>query len=1520
MDVAAAQPADDAFEVRQNSLAQPLDVLANDVFGDGYAGERQITSASYGSQGGRIDVAADGRTLWYAPPADYSGTETFVYYVDNQLSAEVEVTISAPLAADKYKLPPDGQAKTLDVLANDPLWAGYDGLGERLAVAGDGKSLIYTPAPDSYGTDDLVYVVDGLYPARVKIEIPDPLEYDRYRWVVQNSEGNALDVLANDPFWPGYTGNRVITHVVGGKGTATIGDDGRRLLYAPAPDFEGWDEFRYVVDGLYEAKVQIQVHRPIQDDWFEVDVESTDYLMRLTANDYYELPGSSRIDVVDRVTWAGETAHGGTVEITDDGQGVLYSAPEGFIGTDTFEYVADGEYRATVTVDVTRPVRDDFFFSRVLWETPVYLYNGFSNRVPTNPARGGVYEDTVDNVLDVTWNDFLGNGYRGPRVITSVGETSEGGIVRIAPGGQRLMYTPPSGFRGVDRFTYTVDGELEAQVSVEVGRIIAADYFRFDADFTKTGYDLDVLLNDHFVGTYPGWGVITSVGEISTGGSVTVSPHGQYLHYVPGLGGAERFTYTVDGKYEASVYVHVAGYLAPDSFVVDQNSAGHELSPLKNDFHYGSWHRRPYNGPGQITSVGDCEQGGTVTIAADGTLVYSPAPDFYGTDRFTYTVDDLMTTTVTVHVIRRVRDDVFRVEADSNANPLAVLVNDLFGANYTGPGRITGVTDTAAGGTAAISDDGASILYTPPAGFTGADDFTYTVDGALKAEVTVWVDTSVDQMLPQFDSAADLEQFLLDDALERYEPLFGQVYQPRYWAIGELDSVYVASEAATGAYVERIHSETNVQVAGVDEADLIETDGDYLYILSGGELIIARAWPAEEMSIASRAPVEGTPIGEYLHGDRLTIVSQTWESPPRPTIDRWYYRPLDQKTWVTVYDVSDRESPTILEKTELDGRYVESRRIDDSVFLVLRDDRVDRWLPEPIAKPTEGDGAIMRSNDRFVPEPPMAYVYESREEYIERVTADMESFLPHYTSYGADGEVLESGLLHPPEDVYRPLSDDAGSLVSVVSIDMSDDARGIKASTGIFTGGASKIYGSLDHLYVFDQQYTPEDRVVTRILEFDWDAESGNVELAARGQVAGRLLNQFSADEHDGYLRIATTINHRHSGNWSGSTENVLFVLRDDGGVLEFVGGMQNLALGETIRSVRFLGDRAFVTTFRTVDPLFALDLSDPARPRALGHVTMPGYNSYMQLIDEHHVLTVGRNTVDGRSGPAQVSLFDVADLSRPRLIEQYTFERFSRSEAEADHHAFGWFAEHHALAMPSARVYWERVDADGDGYRETRSQVHENELFLFRIDVAATRQSGEGIQLLGMVEHEGSVRRSAFVDDVLYSVADDSVHAVSIADPNALLATIWLHGPPRDEAPAAHEDPQTADRDAALALAVEAVMWEWEYLASRATGGHIPDSTRVSDALAPAPVDEALRTPEGAAERPQLAAIPATGESHAPADAVVGSVIGQSADGRESDIDDGLAELPSMPLGEVVGEDGPVESEADREAILSRE
>lgn len=1356
----------DEYEVRQNGDTQTLNVLANDEFSEDYDGAREISSVSFGSQGGRIEISEDRKAIEYAPPADFAGLEKFSYFVDGQYVGDVDVLVQSPLEHDDYELNPDGQVHQLDVLANDPFWDDYAGPREislvsvtsnpesEVEIAPDGKSVLYRSNFFHGGTDRFLYIVDGHFSANVRISTPLVVKYDEYE-LFEDDEPQTLHVMSNDPFWRGYDGAREITFVsesvYESGATIAISASGREVIYTPAPEFVGNDSFRYAIDGRYEASVSVYVHNPTRTDHHELDINSTDQPIDVISNDYYYSRfARHQVDVVDSVTDVDAVSEfGGSIRLLGDGLSVVYSAPAGFEGRDSFFYVADGRYEVPVYVSVTRPVRDDYLT---------------------------VYQDTPNQSLPIFANDFLGNGYTGPQQLTSISEAEFGGL---EVDGDRVSFTPADGMTGTDRFHYAVDGDLDADVSLYVQPLAISDHQSFCTRTPNDSFTVNVFANDNFRRGYLGPAEITAITAIEADG--TLEANGGNLIYRPGPSSWDRFEYTVDGKYTAEVSLSRYQHLSSDTRVVDQNSDLVSIPVLNNDFL--SLHRRcsstQYVGPRQVSGVSESTHGGTVRVGANGRSVeYAPPTDFFGTDHFSYIVDGTMEQSVTVHVVRRVRDDHMRA-APNAAATLDVLVNDLFGADYSGAQQISSVPQfTEQGGGLTIGADGRTVVYQPGDDFMGTDSFEYTVDGRYKATVTIEVQPDGAELYPQFDSLAEFEQFLIDDAVDRYAGLFGQ---PAYERFFFGDAAF--EDASLAAPFERDFSETNVQVEGVDEADLMEFDADYLYMIAGNDMVILDAWPAEQLHEVSRVDIEGNILGQYLNGDRITVVSQrvTWfDNYPffgdilvDTAVDRdsfaadslfpfgFRYTPPVYDTIVTVIDVTDRAAPSLVQKTTLEGRYVQSRAIGDFVYVSVTSDAATP--PSPLVIYED-------------PENPVDGVYETEEQYLARMHANLGEFidetLPNYTSENANGEVVRTGLLHEPEDIYRPLSEGASALVSLASINVMNSEPGLSASSGVYTNGATEIYASLEHFFVFESGYDVEDGNVTRILQFDWDRESGAAKFSAAGEVAGLMLNQFSADEYDGHLRIVTTITNSYSGNFTRVSENDLFVLRDDGGVLEFTGSMQNLALNESAQSVRFMGDRAFLVTFRDFDPLFGLDVSDPTDPRAIGHLTLPGFSSYMQLIEDDFLLTVGQNTPGGRRGPTQVSLFNVSDLAHPELVEQYTFERFSRSEAEADHHAFGYYARHGLLAVPSVRNYVVRTDEDGDGFAEMRTGVTDHELMVLKIDVTAAPRSGQAVVPVAQILHDSLVRRSGYIDDYLFSIANDSVNVVHVDQPDVILAT----------------------------------------------------------------------------------------------------------------------------------------------------
>jgi uncharacterized secreted protein with C-terminal beta-propeller domain len=666
----------------------------------------------------------------------------------------------------------------------------------------------------------------------------------------------------------------------------------------------------------------------------------------------------------------------------------------------------------------------------------------------------------------------------------------------------------------------------------------------------------------------------------------------------------------------------------------------------------------------------------------------------------------------------------------------------------------------------------------------------------------------------RFASGDELAQFLVSDALTRYDGLFGQ---PGGWwwrcGGGMLDIVCPLAAVDGGG---NNHSETNTQVAGVDEADIIENDGDYLYLLSQteNEVVIIDAWPAGEMSVASRVAIDGYPFAEFLRGDQLAVLSHVYRpfdpiiagGPAMPTI--WPPHQFDPQTQVTLIDVSDRSAPRVTGETRFDGSFTDARAIGDLMYVVSQ---ASFGLPAPniICTPNEeeppaddpaadldGDGQADRMAAPFWWNPDETCVYETKEEYLARVTGhELELGLPHYTSTlggelspigsgigtstgttggstgststGGVGET--TGLLSEPTDIYKPRSVNDMNLVSITTFDLSGDRPGIVASTSVPSTYTTQIYASIDNLYLANPDWGMQwdGTVATSLMKFSL-LPGGAVDLSAIGTVPGQILNQFSMDEYGGYFRIATT------QGWGLQSQNSVYVLRPD---LSIIGSLLGIGPGERIFSARFMGDKGFVVTFRQVDPLFALDLSDPAAPSVAGELHIPGFSNYLQSANDTYMIGIGRNADDtGRVQELQVSLFDVDPLEDPQLASRYAIDvgQWAWSEATTDHHAVGFYPGYDVLAIPVTNGGgWTVIDRDGDGTNEFYSYRPLTDLWVFKLYLDPLTDIAQRIELLDRVEHDGYIRRSVRIEDVLYAISDNAVTAHAILDPSQVLGRV---------------------------------------------------------------------------------------------------------------------------------------------------
>ncbi|HEV8605386.1 MAG TPA: beta-propeller domain-containing protein [Tepidisphaeraceae bacterium] len=579
------------------------------------------------------------------------------------------------------------------------------------------------------------------------------------------------------------------------------------------------------------------------------------------------------------------------------------------------------------------------------------------------------------------------------------------------------------------------------------------------------------------------------------------------------------------------------------------------------------------------------------------------------------------------------------------------------------------------------------------------------------------------------------------------------------------------------------HSDTNTQVAGVDEADLVETDGQYIYAISGGKLVIISALPADQTNVVSRTQLEGNVNGMYLSGDRLVVLSSVYGSRPvRPVEKRggfldWADHTYQQQVKVTVFDVSDRSNSKVSEETYLDGNLNTSRQIDGRLYIVLDN---SLRLPGPmmitVGEPQEeedtgrwswygvGDrGAIFDLNatsafadDSSVYTPmKQQYRYETEAEFRARLEGmPLVDLLPGYMTRvsGAEGQIVESsgdlaGEIYTPQHAQNF----ERSMLSVVLMDLDDSQPGPTATTSVI-GTSAQVYASSKSLYLTSQaRETPmgDWQGETRTDIYKFSLGESSVDLEASGEVPGWVLNSFSMDEEQDQFRIATS-------NSEGGASNNVFVLGEHGDQLEIIGGVTGLALSERIFAARFVGDKAYLVTFpvamRGWDPLFTVDLSDPTQPSVTGELVIPGYSTYLQPLDDTHLLAVGRS-----SQSVEVSLFDVSDMSNPRRVDVYTivggFETWSA--AEHDHHAFAYFPEHHILAMPVVTF----------GYGN-----HQQALLL-NVD------DEKGFKEMGRIDGSSgwNDQRNVRIGDFVYAFFGRELKVVSLSSPGDVVADVEL-------------------------------------------------------------------------------------------------------------------------------------------------
>ena len=595
--------------------------------------------------------------------------------------------------------------------------------------------------------------------------------------------------------------------------------------------------------------------------------------------------------------------------------------------------------------------------------------------------------------------------------------------------------------------------------------------------------------------------------------------------------------------------------------------------------------------------------------------------------------------------------------------------------------------------------------------------------------------------LQAFGSCAGLLGYAKQHAL----PLVG-AYGLGGAAAGDVAAVAApATERAAGA-AGVDYSTTNVQEQGVDEPDLVKSNGSTLFVVRSDRLFAVDVRARKPRLESSLALGQGASYELLLHGDRLLVLSRGGVYP----IDgigvgiRAPVRPGLSQSTLTEVDVSDPGAMRVVRSHAFDAEIV-SARLVGPVARVVTVSGMPQALPfEAPADATPAATADALAKNRAVVR-----------------TSRIGSWLPGYRVRGRRGETLARRSLVQCRNVRRPSVYSGLGLLTVLTIDLSKGLALVDSDSVVADGRT--VYASQKSLYVATQRWFPQPvaaatsdppKVTTAIHKFDISSPS-STSYRGSGTVSGYLMNQWSLSEQDGVLRVAST----EEPTWwnpgpQEQSESFVTTLREQDGGLVQLGRVGGLGKGERVYAVRFTGDTGYVVTFRRVDPLYTLDLSKPSRPAVLGELKIRGYSAYLHPLAGDLLLGIGQDASDeGRVLGTQLSLFDVSDLRRPALLHTYALGS-SWSEAESDHHAFLWW-EPSRLAVLPVQAWADKTFVGAVGFRVGRGAITE----AGRVTHTGESVGGGGGRVGGI-----PIRRSLVVGDALYTVSDQGVKATGLS------------------------------------------------------------------------------------------------------------------------------------------------------------
>ena len=605
-----------------------------------------------------------------------------------------------------------------------------------------------------------------------------------------------------------------------------------------------------------------------------------------------------------------------------------------------------------------------------------------------------------------------------------------------------------------------------------------------------------------------------------------------------------------------------------------------------------------------------------------------------------------------------------------------------------------------------------------------------------------------------------------------------------------------SSDADGGTDAPSGFSDTNRQVADVDEADIVKVadEGRKLYVIRGNGFYEFDSWPAAETTRVADLEIEGGAMEMFVEGDRAVVFSNVYGvealddgdlcqgygyggGPEFAASDAAYYCGRSFVK-ITVIDLSG-DTPAAVREIYVDGWYTSSRRHDNIVRAVVQSN-VQRPATVPYLYDVVYNGNVYpESRDAEIL---LAHAWAGQAKEAIAVTT-LEQWVPVWGER-VDGEIQEQ----PTQcvDFFSPAPGLTNyGLTQIVGIDIGDDSS---AQITSILGQATQVYANASTLILAQPDWTWFERGSngdrTAVHRFAVSSEGQRTPYQGSGFVQGVVKDQFSIDERDGIVRIATT-RTVWAGNNDGrpapdewvppTTDNLVSTMKLNGAALELLGATPPLAEGERIFSSRFLGDLAYIVTFRQVDPLFAIDLSDPANPTVLGELKIPGFSDYMHPLGDDHLLTIGRDIDEQtqRDNGTALQIFDVSDPVNPALAHKALVGE-GYSEANHNHKAFNYYADKGLLAFPfvsyegefsSTLELW---DVSAQSGLTRRGAVSHSDLVLD--DCGGVPYAVDDFYYY--CGYEPQITRGVFIDDFMYSISHGGVRVHNVGDLTTEVAT----------------------------------------------------------------------------------------------------------------------------------------------------